>query len=296
MSAQTDVAQVADQIQTFWAGLFMDELRESHLLGALVNKEYDGVIKGLGDTVRVSQINAPKGQTRTVGVDADSFEAELLVTSKVDIKADKRFVSSFKFTDLVDIQSQIGQEDSKIREGLLFGMMQEINNYLFSKVAPSTSSPDHDINAVTDFNAAQLLSVRMLAAKAKWLKAKGWWGLLDPSYYNDLLNAQTLTSSDYVGADQPVIGGQIVKQRFGFNLLEDNSDGILTLSPATTGADVGLFFHPDFLHFVSQTQPTFKISDLHSQEKFGYLISVDLIGGAILGIDGAKKHIRVYNT
>jgi len=291
--AQTDLAQVAAQVQTFWAPLFMKELREGLLLAALVNKEYDGVIKGKGSTVRVSQVNAPEGQIRTVGTDADTFDSAPLVTQYVDVVADKRFVASFEFEDLVQIQSQIGEQDSDIREALKFSMEKKINTYLYSLLSPTTSSPDHLVTGVTDFNAVQLSSVRKLAAQAKWLKNKGWYGLLDPSYYTDLLNAQTITSTDYV-PDSPVVGGQIATQRFGFNLLEDNSSGLAANSASSE--DVALFFHPDFMHFVTQVEPTFKISDLHSNKKFGFVISVDLIGGAKLGIEGNKKHIVVKNS
>jgi hypothetical protein len=45
-----------------------------------------------------------------------------------------------------------------------------------------------------------------------------------------------------------------------------------------------------------QKQSTFKLSDLHSQKKFGYLLSVDMILGAKLGIDGNKKVIKIYNS
>lgn len=294
--AQTDVNQVADQVQKYWSSSFMDELREMHMLAALVNKEYEGEIKKEGDTVRVSQIIAPNGQTRTVGVDADSFDTEVLQTTYVDVKADKRFVAAFEFSDLVELQSQIGSENSAMRAALVYAMQKQINNYLYSMVAPSAAAPDHILSGVTTHDAAQLLIERKLAAKAKWLKNKGWYLLLDPTYFNDLLNAQTLTSSDYVGDEKPVIGGQIVNQRYGFNILEDNSEGILTLSPASLGEKVGLAFHPDWLLFVNQTQPTFQVSSLHSQKKFGYVISVDLIGGAKLGIDGAKKHIQIYST
>jgi len=47
---------------------------------------------------------------------------------------------------------------------------------------------------------------------------------------------------------------------------------------------------------VTQTQVQIKLSDLHSQKKFGVLMSVDIIFGAKLGIEGNKKHIKVYNT
>lgn len=278
--ATTTILDVQDQIQKFWSPMFMKELREDLLLGALVNKEYQGAIQNEGDTVHVSQINAPTGALKTVGVDADTFSAEKLSTTRVSIVADKRAVAAFEFTDLAYLQSQIGSKDSEIRESLRYAMEKQINNYLYTLVAPATA---HALTGVATFTAADLSHVRKLAAKAKWLKAKGFWGLLSPDYYGDLLDAQTMSSKDYIGDEMPVVGGQIVNKRYGFNLLEDNSR-------TSKGA---LFFHPDFMHLVMQTQATFKLSDLHAQNKFGYLLSVDLVFGAKLGIAGDKKHITV---
>lgn len=292
--AATGIAEVQDQVQKFWSPMFMSELREKLMLGALVNRDYQGSIGKEGDEVTVSQINAPEGSMKTIGVDEDSFESEQLSVTEVKIKADKRAVAAFEFKDIVKIQSQLGSKDSELRQSLVFSVLRQINDYLYSLVNPL--SPTHVLSGVTDFNASQLLIVRKLAAQAKWAEEKGWWLLQDPSYYNDILNAQTLTSSDYVGDEKVVVGGKVANKRFGFNILEDNSRGILKLSPASTGADVGLAFHPDFMHLVMQTEPTFEISKLHANKKFGFLMSVDLILGAKLGIDGDKKHIKIYNT
>lgn len=292
----TDLASVANQIQKYWSPMFMKELRESLLLGSLVNKEYEGEIKNQGDTVRVSQVNAPNGQLLTVGTNADSFETEEVSMTYVDIKADKRAVAAFEIQDLAKLQSQLDAEESELKSSLLYAVNKQINDYLFTLAVPSTAAPDHQINGVTDFNASEVNVMRKLASQAKWGKEKGWWLLVDPSYMSDLLNATTLTSSDYGANDAPIIGGQMALKRFGFNILEDNSDGILKLSPALSGADTALAFHPDFMHMVMQTQPSFKLSDLHSQKKFGYILSVDLVFGAKLGINGNVKCIKTYNT
>ena len=143
-------------------------------------------------------------------------------------------------------------------------------------------------------DAAQVIALRTLAAQAKWMKTGGWWLMLDPAYYANVLAAQTLTSADYV-SDRPVVGGQVVNQRFGFNILEDNSTGLLQLSPAAAGSKCGLAFHPDFLYLV-MGDPQIKISDLHSNKQHGYLMSVDMWCGAKLGIEGSVKHIQIYNT
>jgi hypothetical protein len=274
---------VTDQAQKYWAPLFTKELRESLLLGGLVNKDYEGSITKGGDTVYVSQVNAPTGELLTVGTDGDVFNSSKVSMSRVAISANKRAVASFKVADEAELQSQLGDQKSAMREALRFAMEEQINNYLYSLVAPSTSAPDHEIASVTDFNAAQLSACRVLAGEAKWSRNSPWYGLLSPAYYGDACDDATLASADFNGGDTPVVAGQMAKARFGFNLLEDNS---------RTG-DYGLLFHPDFMHMVMQTQVQVKISDLHPLGQFGYLISTDVIFGAGLGISGAVKHIRV---
>lgn len=284
----TDLAAVQDQVQKYWSPVWSKQLRAKLLLGGLVNKDYRGAIAKGGDEVTVSQLVAPEGELRTVGVDADSFNSESAQMLDVKIKADKRAVASFEFADLVSLQSQLDQNDPQVIEALNYAVQKQINKHLYSLVNPSTSAPDHLISGVTDFNATQLGACRTLAAQSLWSKMPGWYSLLDPQYYGDMLNAVTLTSGDYGATDAPVIGGQVALKRFGFNIFEDD---YLAGTP-----DYGLLFHPDFLHLVMQTEAQIKISDLHSQKKFGILMSVDLVFGAKIGINGEKLHIKVYNT
>lgn len=281
--ADTTLAEVAGQIQKYWSPLFMKELRESLLLGALVNKDYQGQIQRQGDTVRVSQINALNGQLLTVGVNADSFDSEAISTSYVDIVADKRAVASYTFQDLVELQSQISQQNPEVMNALNYAIGKKINDYLYSLVVPSSSSPDHTTTGVSDFNASVLAAQRVLAAQAKWRMEPGWYCLLDPQYYGDVMNAMTLTSSDYGATDAPVISGQVALKRYGFNVFEDNS----------RSADYALLFHPDFMHLVMQSSVQVKISDLHALGQFGVKMSVDVVFGAKMGIDGGKKCMTV---
>lgn len=287
--ATTSLAQVTDQIQKYWAPRFTQELRESLLLGGLVSKEYEGEIKTGGDTVRVSQIVAATGELLDVGVNADSFNSEQLSTVKVDIVADKRAVASYKFADLVEIQSQINKADPEVMASLRYAIEKQVNDYLYSLVAPSSSSPDHILNSVATFDASTLKTLRQNAGAAKWPKDGNWWLLLDPKYYADMLAVTSLTSSDFVAGDQPVVGGDIATKRFGFKILEDNSRGAST-------PGYGLAFHPSFLNFVMQTQVQVKISDLHALGQFGYIMSVDMVCGAKLAYDGALRHQKVITT
>lgn len=281
--AKTGILDVQEQIQKFWSPLFAKELREQLLLGGLVSKDYQGALQRKGDTVYVSQVTAPAGQLKSIGVDADSFDTDLLTTNRIAIVADKRAVAAYEIEDIVDLQSQLDKEMSDVREALMYAMSKKVNDYIYSLVAPSASAPDHTVTGVTTFAASDLANVRKLAAESQWPMDGNWWALLSPAYYADMLNAQTLTSSDYIGSETPVVGGQIVSKRFGFNIVEDNS---------RTG-DYGLFFHPSWMNLVMQTEPVFKLSDLHSNKQFGYVLSVDLVFGCKAAFDGPVRHITV---
>lgn len=290
--ALTDLAVVANQVQTRWSPIFSKELRASKPLLEVTNKDYIGEIKEQGDTVRVSQIQAATGELLTVGgsgsQDANVINSEQMSLQNVDVKADKLATASFEIASLAQLQSQLASPEgqSEIRAALLEGVSKQMNDYLWSLTNPSTSSPDHLINSKSALAASDMSDFRTLAAKAKWLKNKPWYALFNPDYYGDILDAQTLTSKDYVGDEAPVVGGEIVNKRYGFNIVEDNS---------RNGAK-GLLFHPDYMILCVQQEATWKLSDLHAVKKRGYLLTVDVIFGAKLGIDGNKKHIYVTSA
>lgn len=296
----TLLSDVANQVQKFWSPLFQDELLERNLLANLVNKSYDGEIKKEGDTVYVSQINRPTANRKTVGAGHEYFSTSKLSTSRVSIVANQVISVAYEFDDLVDLQSQIGMQDSKIRQSMVESMGIELNNYLYETISPSTSAPDHFIDGVTDFNASQLNTVRKLASQSKWPSVGGWYGLIDPQYYSDLLNAATLTSTDNVN-EQPIVGGFFGTRRFGFNLFEDNSQGLIDAmvrldGSSTATEDAALFFHPDFMGLVMSQNIEFKIAELTANKQFGYVIVAKMVVGANLLNDGDLKHIFVYNT
>lgn len=282
-----NLTAVADQMQTKWAPRFQPELAAKTLLPGLVNREYEGEIRNQGvSKVRVSQVSVPQAQRIPAG--QSQFQSAPLTFSKVDVDADQRCVAAIEVLDIAELQSQIGSPDGKseIRNALMKAVELKLNEHLYSLVSPSTASPDHLLTSEAVFTAEKLRAIRTLAAKAKWDKLKGWFGLLSPDYYEDALGQTVFASKDYVEGSAVTIGGQVANNRYGFNLLEDDSRSLVN----------GLFFHPDFLYLVTQTEPVFKLSDLHPQNKFGYLLSIDFVYGAKLGLQGDKKHIFMTNA
>ena len=290
----TRLADVEAQIKKYWSDLFLEELKESSLIVNLLNKQFSGEIKKAGNEVQVSQIIRPTGATKTIGTgDYDVYSTEKFQKKEINIKADKIFECGYEFDSLVELQSQIGEQDSKIRSAMREAIDIQINNFIYSLI-----SCTNKVGAVADYNATQIVNNRIFAGQKKWRKDGDWYNLVDPSYYGNLLSAQTLTSADYVGGEAPMIAGQIVNKRGGFGILEDNSDGLASLVKKAGGAgvdQVSLAFHRDFLHLVLQGEAEFKVSDLHAMKRRGYLITCEVIGGGAKGHDHDNLHRVVYN-
>lgn len=274
MSTTTfSVADAQGLVQTFWAPIIEKELREQTLWTGLLNDPNYTMekVRG-GDTYKITRINKPTSNIRTIGVDADSFQANTLSSTQLDLAVNKRCVSAYEFEDLAVVMSQLEQEDSEIRAALLSDVQQQANDWVKSLISPSTSSPDHVISSVTDFNTAQLSAVRLLASKAKWLSSgEPWYLLADPTYTSDMLDDTTISNASAMGtAQSPMILGNFALKRMNFNIIEDNS----------LSTDTAFAFIPSFMKVILGA-PRFLISDLHAQKKFGYVLSVDFPMGAI---------------
>lgn len=282
--AVTQVTDVANQQLKFWSSKLEARLRDSLLLGNFVDRSYEGDLKAAGDTVYVSQLVNPTGQNLTVGVDDDSFSSEAASTSRVSIQANKVAVAALQFTDLAEAQSQINKDLPAVRDALAYAVGKQINDYLYTLLSPSTSSPDHLLNSVSVIDRNELAFIRGLAGAAQWDTLKPWVSLVSPGYWAGILAQTDLTSGDYAGDIQTVAGADTMR-RFGFNMYEDNS----------RSGKLAVFFHPDFMHLV-RGQVEVKVSDLHSNHQFGALISARVVYGAVLGNQGANKHIKVLDT
>ena len=286
--AMTDYNIVDAQglVQDFWAPLLEKELRESSMwMGILQDPNYTlEKVKG-GDTYKITQINKPSNSIRTIGTDADTFESSVLSTTQVDLKITKRCVSAYEFSDLSTLMSQLDQADSQIRQALLADVRKQANDYIKGLISASASAPDHIFNGITDFNLAHLSLVRSTAATALWGSAgEPWYLLADPVYFSDMMDDTTLAAANSMGiGTSPIIEGKFAYKRMGFNILEDDS----------LSTDTAYAFLPSFMKVVAGA-PRFKLSDLHSDKKFGFLLSVDFVIGAKQYSD--ERVIYTYNS
>ncbi len=283
----TNLTSLADQVAKQWSPVLMQELRENYPLPGIVSKAYQGEIKA-GQTVRISQINAPSSELKSIGSDHDSYTANVMDTSYVELSIDKRAVSAYKFDDLADIMTILSPASNpQVRQALMHDIGNQVNTHLYSKLIASTSAPDHLLGSTAAMSETILANMRELAAAAKWPKDETWYHLMGVNYYSDFLADAGLQANTYGFTDSARINGAVVQNRYGFSNIEDNSAALATSSIALV---------PSALLYAQAYEPRFQISNLHASGGFGYALSVDLPFGCALSVDGNKKCIQVTSA
>lgn len=295
LSGVTLVGDLSNQVGKLWAPLTVDELKERAVMASLTNRDYEGQINNANDTVYVTQFQVGEASRKQVGSGHESYTTNLLGSARISIVANQVFSHAIELDDLVPLQTQMQNPESELRSKMEAAIARKVDAYIYSLVSPSTTSPDHLLGGVTDFNATALLNVRKLASQAKWPEDVRRIQLLDPQYMNDLLSATTLTSADYA-SDSPSVMGKFGLMRHGFEIYENNADAFLDVDTgATATADVGLAFTPDFIHTVLGA-PEWSVVDNKPNGKFTYSLVLKVLGGAVAGHDHASKCIVTRGT
>ncbi len=263
----TGKADIASLIPTTWSPIIYKELRAKIAFLNLFARDYEGEIKALGDTVKVSTIKAPTGEVLTN--DKTSFSSELMQVTSFNVTANKRASAAFKVTSMALLQSQQFIEEAQ--EALRYAIMAQMEADILSALVPSAAAPDHQIAPASAglLASTDVTSLRTLLSLAK-VPGQSRYLALDPSYYGDLLNSNALMSKEFTNSNDQD-NGQVVKA-LGFNIFEHD------ILPA----DTGFAIHPSALQLVMQTGVEVKVSDLHSNHEYAALISANIIYGYTL--------------
>ena len=94
-----------------WAKGIQKELERLHIFADGVNKEYTGVIKNLGDTVRIKNIGKPTVTTDVFDASSRGItlsSPEVVPDSTVSLVIDHRSTFNFKVDDIDEAQGASG--------------------------------------------------------------------------------------------------------------------------------------------------------------------------------------------
>lgn len=273
------VSNLANLIPEVWSSKMYDELRASNsVFMDIFTREYEGDIKGMGDIVRVNQVAAPTGEVLTD--DTASFSSEAITINQKTVTVNKRASAAFEISDLAQLQSMPFQ--AQIREGLVYSIRKQIESAIISALdsGVSTVTPDHDIApaSASDLASADLASMRTLLSQQSVPTTQRHF-VCDPAYFGDLLGKTAITSLDFVGGRNAEEGN--LAKYMGFMVNEHD----------LLAADKGYAVHPSALALVIQQGVRVKISDLHVNKQYGYMISADMVFG--LSVFDNKRYVRI---
>ena len=275
MNSKTNLASL---IPTAWSTLMYQELREKVAFLNLFSRAYEGEIKEVGDTVKVNQILAPDGEVLTD--DTSAFTPEDLTVNNFSIVANRRAVASVEVTDMAKLQSIDFQME--VMEGLTYSIQKQIEaDIIANMLVPSAATPDHVAApaVATDLDVADVAGLRALLSQAKVPFDGNVFLAVDPIYYSKLMVKNQVVSSDF-GSINDLIAGE-VRGLAGFKVFEHNG----------LAATTGFGFHTSAVQMVHQTSVNVKVSDLHVNKKFGFLISADIIYGRTLADN--KRMVKI---
>jgi hypothetical protein len=264
MTAGTETSVIVPEI---WSKKYYDTLLAALPFNDVIDRSWEGEIKTLGDTVKISTI--PEFDEGTELPEADRADAEALTLTQQSLVINKRIVKDFIVTNTALLQSLPFVD--KVKELAVYSIMKKIQAVIIAAISPSASNPDHTIayDSSTTLALADALEVKELLDAAV-VPAPGRSVVLGAEQINDLFNITGFMSSDFVTADNQggLITGEIPKMLLGFK-------PYLT----TIVGDTSYWFHQTFFTMASQQGMNVAEFDLGVDGKRAKRINTDTLIG-----------------
>lgn len=278
----TDLACVENQVRMIWAPQFAERLRCSTVIPGLIPSVGDPTAQQ-GCKIRVSQVLKAAG-AKQPKEDCD-FVSEKLQMVHADIELTDRVYASMEFCDIVQLASQVNLQNTEVQQAMVDAMADQINDCVYSSIVC-----DKTETIGTDPLAANFLTkLGKCADQLCW--GSNRWLVVGPCLKQELLDTCKLTDSDFGAADTPVIGGQFLLRRYGWNIIYDGTSSLVDFADGEERG--GLAFTDGFLFSANGYQNRVKISDQHANCKWTTLFSIDSLVGYGAGPDSAQRCIKI---
>lgn len=207
---------------TIWSALLVDKLEKSLVFGAVANTDYEGVISGVGSTVKINGID-----DLTIGdyvKNTDIATPETLTGIERSLVIDQANYFNFQIDD-IDQAQQTPKLMDKAMERAAYQLRDEADKYIASlhtEVAVgNTIGDDTTPIALTADNAYQILvQARGVLSKTD-TPTNDRWIVVPPDVYSLLLLDQRFTQATAQG-DEVLANGR-VGNAAGFTIYESNN-------------------------------------------------------------------------
>lgn len=215
-------------IPEIWAGDVLQALQKATVFGALVNRNYEGLIANKGDTVRLTEIGPVSIGDYTKNTDIADPENLTDAQQVLTITESKYF--NFQVDD-VDIKQGNSAVVSAGMDEAAYALRDEVDQFIAGMYAGasannligSTASPKLPNNTAGDAqNIYKLLTLCRKALVKSNVPVGGWWMVVQPEFYALLLNEDKFVSAEKAGTTAGLRTGE-VGSILGFTIFESNN-------------------------------------------------------------------------
>lgn len=261
----TTGVQLAAIVPEIWSQRYYDVLLAELPFASVVNKDYEGEIQNLGDTVKISTF--PEFSEALELAEDAKADADAITVTQQSLVINKRIYKDFIVTNKAQLQSLPAMD--KLRELAVYAINKKIQKIIIEDIAPSTSAPDHTLayDSGTTLALADLLEAKELLDDAN-VPMSNRHVVLGSAQTNDIFNITGFTSSDFVLAGSPLTTGEVGQALLGF------------MPHMTTEVDnTAYLFHSSFYTMASQQGLSISVYDLGVEGKRAARVNVDVLAG-----------------
>ena len=233
-------------IPEVWSAKMLVSLKKSLVYAGpgVVNRDYEGDIRGQGDTVRIRSISRPTIGTYTKN--STTITPETLTDAQRALYIDQSKYFAFELDDIDAAQSVGGELEGALQEAV-YGLRDVADQYVAALYTGAQSANQIGTVSVTTGALAytQLRKLKVKLDEAN-VPQEGRWAIVPPWYEGLLLEEDKFVRVDASGTSEGLRNGMIGRA-VGFNVMASNN------APLVTGDDYAVMAgHPSAISFAEQ--------------------------------------------
>ena len=210
-------------IPKLWSARLLNALDKSHVFANVVNRDYEGEIKKMGDTVHINTIGAVTIGTYTQNTDFTSGP-ETLATTDQTLTIDQAKYFNFQVDD-IDAAQAAGDIMDKAMTRAAYGLADASDKYIagiLAGAADATNTVSTSAVALTSSNVYEnVVKMRTILDKAN-VPTAGRWLVIPPEMYALILLDDRFVKTGGEMAEGILKTG-LVAQAAGFDIYLSNN-------------------------------------------------------------------------
>ena len=225
---------VTNFIPELWSARLLNALDKSHVFANVVNRDYEGEIKKMGDTVHINTIGAVTIGTYTQNTDFTSGP-ETLATTDQTLTIDQAKYFNFQVDD-IDAAQAAGDIMDKAMTRAAYGLADASDKYIagiLAGAADASNLVSSSAVALTSSNVYEnVVKMRTILDKAN-VPTAGRWLVIPPEMYALILLDDRFVKTGGEMAEGILRTG-LVAQAAGFDIYLSNNCVSANVSEKTT--------------------------------------------------------------